>query len=120
MFTQFAWREPSPNVGLACRRYLLRRRGYLEPIADAARDHPDVAALIAVMARFATDGILVKDGARPWQPLLYHAFDRAWQFHAPEFEHDLAYGPHPLRRSAPPASNRARQAEIRHRGRLEP
>jgi len=89
------------DVGLACRRYLLRRRDYLEPIADAARDHPDVAALIAVMARFATDGILVKDGARPWQPLLHHAFDRAWQFHAPELEHDLAYGPHPLRRFAP-------------------
>jgi len=101
MFTQFAWREPSTDVGLACRRYLLRRRDYLDPIADAARDHPDVAALVAALTRFATDGILIRDEARPWRPLLHHAFDRAWQFHAPEFEFDLEHGPHPVRRIAP-------------------
>ena len=101
MSTQFAWQEPSPDVGLACRRYLLRRRDYLDPIVDAARDHPDVAALVAALTRFATDGILVKDEARPWRPLLHHAFDRAWQYHAPEFELDLEHGPHPVRRIAP-------------------
>ena len=101
MFTQFAWQEPSPDVGLACRRYLLRRRDCLDPIVDAARDHPDVAALVAALTRFATDGILVKDEARPWRPLLHHAFDRAWQYHAPEFELDLEHGPHPVRRIAP-------------------
>lgn len=101
MFTQFAWREPSPDVGLACRRYLLRRRDYLDPIADAARDHPDVAALVATLTRFATDGILVRDETRPWRPLLHDAFDRAWQFHAPEFERDLEHGPTPARRIAP-------------------
>ena len=101
MFTQFAWREPSPNVGLACRRYLLRRRAYMDPIVDAARDHPDVAALVAALTRFATDGILVRNETRPWRPLLYCAFDRAWQSHAPELELDLDYGPHPIRRIAP-------------------
>ena len=101
MFTQFAWQEPSPDVGLACRRYLLRRRDCLEPIADAARDHPDVAALVAALTRFATDGILIKVEARPWRPLLHYAFDRAWQFHATEFELDLEHGPNPARRIAP-------------------
>ena len=101
MFTQFAWQEPSPDVGLACRRYLLRRRDCLGPIDMAARDHPDVVALVAALARFATDGILVKDASGPWRPLLHHAFDRAWQFHAPELELDRGHRPHPLRRFAP-------------------
>ena len=101
MFTQFAWQEPSPDVGLACRRYLLRHRDCLEPIDDAARDHPDIAALVATLTRFATDGILVRDETRPWRPLLHYAFDRAWQFHAPELELDREQRPHPLRHLAP-------------------
>ena len=101
MFTHYAWQEPSPDVGLACRRYLLRRRDYLDPIVDAARDHPDVAALVAALARFATDGILVRDGSEAWQPLLHRAFDWAWQFHAREFALDVERTPNPLRRFAP-------------------
>ena len=89
------------DVGLACRRYLLRRRDYLDPIVDAARDHPDVAALVAALARFATDGILVRDGSEAWQPLLHRAFDWAWQFHAREFALDVERTPNPLRRFAP-------------------
>lgn len=39
------------DVGLACRRHLLRRRDYLEPLDMSARDHPDVAALIDTLVR---------------------------------------------------------------------
>jgi hypothetical protein len=89
------------DVDHACRRHLLRRRDHLEPIEMAAHDHPDVAAPVATLTRFATDGILVRDEIRPWRPLLHHAFDRAWQFHAPELGPDREHRPHSLRRFAP-------------------
>lgn len=48
----------------------------------AARQHPDLAPLVASLFAFVTDGILVQDGEGPARPLLHHAFDQAWGLHA--------------------------------------
>ena len=64
------------------RRYLLRRRDCWEPVRLAARQHPDLAPLVAALFAFVTDGILVQDGEGPARPLLHHAFDQAWGLHA--------------------------------------
>jgi hypothetical protein len=68
----------------------------------AARQHPDLAPLVAALFAFVTDGILVQDGEGPPQPLLHHAFDQAWALHAGGSRHgeqngiDPTGGPVPL------------------------
>ena len=86
MFRRFVWQEPClgcwphlPPLSPAPPRPSRADRHCLATIILAAHDHPDVVALAATLARFATDGALVKDETRPWRPLLHHAFDRAWQ-----------------------------------------
>ena len=77
MTTTIFWREPSTDPRLGTRRYLLRRRDCWEPVRLAARQHPDLAPLVASLFAFVTDGILVQDGEAPARPLLHHAFDQA-------------------------------------------
>ena len=74
--------RPSTDPRFATRRYLLRRRDCWEPVRLAARQHPDLAPLVASLFAFVTDGILVQDGEVPARPLLHHAFDQAWGLHA--------------------------------------
>ena len=100
--TPLFWQSPSPDPRLGTRRYLLRRRHCWEPVRLAARQHPDLAPLVAALFAFVTDGILVQDGEGPPQPLLHHAFDQAWALHAGGSRHgeqngiDPTGGPVPL------------------------
>ena len=47
--TPLFWQSPSPDPRLGTRRYLLRRRHCWEPVRLAARQHPDLAPLVAAL-----------------------------------------------------------------------